>query len=128
MIAVVCPWGGDLAVGPTGDLLTETIESELPRKLTRRLLTNAGDYLWQTQYGAGLGRYVGDPFSAEILKKSIYEQILREPLIANVPGPVVLSDYTDSSAGPMLSLTIKYQLATTAAAESVSLTIERPKA
>ena len=56
MDALFCPWGGDLSVGPGGDISVAPVEAEVEQRIIRRLLTNTGDYIWHISYGAGLGR------------------------------------------------------------------------
>ena len=52
-------WGGDLTINATGDLQLSTGTQLGQQRVLRRLLTNAADYIWQPDYGAGLGQFVG---------------------------------------------------------------------
>lgn len=82
-------FGTDLAIGPTGDLaLSDGVELTRERVL-RRLLTNPGDYLWHLDYGAGLGRFVGEPAGAARIQAVVRGQIFREAGVARAPEPVV---------------------------------------
>ena len=59
MIAAASTWSGDLSLGPTGDLETNSLQEEVKQRVIRRLFTNPGDYIWHPGYGAGIGRAVG---------------------------------------------------------------------
>lgn len=58
-------------------------------RVLRRLLTNPGDYVWQPSYGAGLGRFVGSPASAERIRAVVRGQIFKEAAVARDPEPVI---------------------------------------
>lgn len=59
------------------------------QRVLRRLLTNAGDYIWQPTYGAGLGLYVGSPLNAAALGATIRSQLYRESNVAQTPSPTI---------------------------------------
>ncbi len=82
-------FGCDLAVGPTGDLALATGTVLGQERLLRRLLTNSGDYIWQLAYGAGLGRFVGQPAAANRIRAAIRSQIFKEAAVARTPEPEV---------------------------------------
>ena len=82
-------FGADLEAGPTGDLAVAQGAAQGRQRVLRRLLTNPGDYIWQPEYGAGLGRFVGAPAAPERIRAVVRSQIFREPAVARSPEPVV---------------------------------------
>ncbi|HTR17358.1 MAG TPA: hypothetical protein VMI52_10035 [Acetobacteraceae bacterium] len=82
-------WGGDLAVGATGDLALADGTALGQQRVLRRLMTNPGDYIWQLAYGAGLGRFVGQPMDAAAIRAAIRGQIFKEASVARTPEPVI---------------------------------------
>ncbi len=110
-------FGGDLAVSATGDLLLNDGPELTQQRVLRRLLTNPGDYIWQLNYGAGLGQYVGQPGAPAAIAGVARTQILLEAAVAAAPAPSVavtaqadgtvnLSlSYTDAAAGETSALT-----------------------
>ncbi|MCB5944113.1 hypothetical protein [Acidocella sp. KAb 2-4] len=117
MADLALQFGGDLAVGPTGDLLLSDGAALTQQRVLRRLLTNPGDYIWQLSYGAGLGQYVGQPGAPAAIAGVARTQVLREAAVAASPAPRVtvaaqadgtvnLSlNYTDAAAGETSALT-----------------------
>ncbi len=112
-------FGADLLAGSTGDLaLAEGVALGRQRVL-RRLLTNPGDYIWQPEYGAGLGRFVGQPTAPARIRAVVRSQIFRERAVARSPEPVVevqASDdgrvfvsirYADADSGETQSLSFR---------------------
>ena len=82
-------FGADLAPGATGDLAVVRGSECGRQRVLRRLLTNPGDYIWQPTYGAGLGRFVGQPVSAAQIKAVVRGQIFKEAAVARNPEPVI---------------------------------------
>lgn len=82
-------FGADLVAGPTGDLALAQGSPLGRQRVLRRLLTNPGDYIWQPDYGAGLGRFVGTPAAPERIRAVVRSQIFRERAVARSPEPVV---------------------------------------
>lgn len=82
-------WGNDLTLSSTGDLARAitTIRSE--QRVLRRLLTNAGDYLTHTTYGAGLPSEVGETLDLPKLTATIKGQMAIEASVAQSPAPAV---------------------------------------
>jgi hypothetical protein len=121
MKTIVCEWGGDLAVGPSGDINVAPLQANVQQRLVRRLLTNPGDYIWHTDYGAGLGGYVGQPYSPGIIEGVILNQLQLEPLVATTPAPMV--QINQSATGPFstISVNVQYQVAGTSTEHSVVL-------
>jgi hypothetical protein len=104
MADLFCWWQQDLTILPNGDLLTVegTIEGE--QRVLRRLLTNAGDYIWHLEYGAGLPKYVGSPVVPDEVNAVILSQMMLEDAVAQQPLPQV--DTTPIANG--ISTDIKY--------------------
>jgi hypothetical protein len=123
VITIVCDWGADLSVGPSGDISVAPIQANVRQRLVRRLLTNAGDYIWHTNYGAGLGGYVGQPYSPANIEGAILNQLQLESLVAETPTPTV--QINQSATGPFssISVTVQYQVAGTSTENSVVLSI-----
>ena len=111
-------FGADLAAGPTGDLALAEGAALGRQWVLRRLLTNPGDYIWQPDYGAGLGRFVGQPAAPERIRAVVRSQIFRERSVARSPEPVVEVQagndgrvfvairYADADSGETLSISL----------------------
>lgn len=82
-------FGTDFAASPTGDLALAAGAALGRQRVLRRLLTNPGDYIWQPEYGAGLGRFVGQPAATERIRAVVRSQIFREPAVARSPEPAI---------------------------------------
>lgn len=85
-------FGSDLQVSSTGDFLLTTAITLSNQRILRRLLTGIKDYIWQTNYGAGLPGYIGQPFSGTVLaniEAGIKSQIFLEDTVAKYPIPVI---------------------------------------
>jgi len=108
MISILCDWGGDLSVGPGGDINVAPPEVELPQRICRRLLTNSGDYIWHTGYGAGLGSYVGKPYSQGAVESTILSHLQFEQLVNRNPAPTVIAADSASGAFSVVSVTVNY--------------------
>ena len=83
-------FGGDLTLSPTGDLAVADGAELTRERLLRRLLTNRGDYIWNVDYGAGLGAFIGQPANALRIRGVIRSQVLKEATVARSPAPVVV--------------------------------------
>lgn len=81
--------GGDLEPSSTGDLRTALGSVRTKQRILRRLLTNPGDYLFHPEYGAGLGKKVGEAVQPGEWKALISGQMLLEEAVAHYPPPVV---------------------------------------
>lgn len=82
-------WGGDLSVGPTGDIALISGAVLGQQRVLRRLLTNPGDYIWHLQYGAGLAQFVGATINVPAIRAAIRSQIFMELSVARLPEPVI---------------------------------------
>jgi hypothetical protein len=121
MITIVCDWGADLSVGPSGDINVTIVQANVQQRVVRRLLTNPGDYIWHTNYGAGLGGYVGKPYSPGNIDGAILNQLQLEPLVAATPAPTVQINQSTTGPSATISVTVQYQVAGTSAENSVVL-------
>jgi len=98
-------FGGDLSVGPTGDLLLSAGPVLTQQRVLRRLLTNPGDYLWQLTYGAGLGQFVGQPGAPSAIAGLARAQMLLESSVAATPAPVITANSADDGT---IMLSVNY--------------------
>lgn len=113
-------FGGDLAVGPSGDLLSAQGGEAGRQRLLRRLLTNPGDYLWDLEYGAGLGRFVGEPVDVARIEAVIRSQMLREAAVVRQPEPSI--EVTPGPGGAVY-VSIRYADAAAGGTETVALSL-----
>lgn len=113
-------YGADLAFAAGGDLATVEATALGQQRVLRRLLTNPGDYLWNPGYGAGLGRFVGQPVNAARIRSVIRSQLFQEAAVARTPAPTI-----DVGALPDGSVTvaIRYADAATATTQTLSFTV-----
>ena len=82
-------------IGPTGDLAVADTQMLTQQRVLRRLLTNPGDYIWQLNYGAGLGQFVGRPGAPTLISGVIRTQMQLEPQIMQSPAPSVSASVAD---------------------------------
>lgn len=92
-------WAGDLAADSTGDIAISTGTTMTTQRIYRRLLTNAGDYIWNLTYGGGLASYVGRPADGNGIESVVRSQLQMEPSIAQTPAPDVTTHITDAANG-----------------------------
>jgi hypothetical protein len=114
-------WGGDLGLSAQGDLALASGSRLSTERVLRRLLTNPGDYIWQTSYGAGLARFVGRPAQPAQIAALIQSQLRAEASVARTPPPsvsvseagvssfAVTLTYTEASPAPT-ELTLSFTL------------------
>ncbi|MDY7510669.1 phage tail protein [Ralstonia sp. 22086] len=81
--------GGDITVSPTGDLGLASADLRTQQRIVRRLVTNPGDYIFHTDYGAGLPQKIGETLDVPALRGLIRSQILQEAGVAQDPEPQV---------------------------------------
>lgn len=112
-------FGGDLAVAAHGDLAAAGGSALGQQRVLRRLLTNAGDYIWQLTYGAGLPAMIGQPAQAAGIAGLVKSQIFLESAVARSPAPSV----TVEADGSIVSLTVSYSDAHDASAQAVGVTL-----
>lgn len=120
MVDLALQFGGDLALGPTGDLALADGPLLTQQRVLRRLLTNAGDYIWQLSYGAGLGQFVGQPGAPAAIAGVTRAQLLQEAGVAPSPPPVVTSTVGNDST---VITTLTYTDAATGQASTLSFSV-----
>lgn len=81
--------GNDLQLTNTGSLLPIDGTVKGQQRVLRRLLTNPGEYIWHTNYGAGLAQKVGSLATASEIQALIQSQMLLEAAVAQDPPPAV---------------------------------------
>lgn len=99
MYDIFLEWGADLAAGSNGDLALATGSVQTNQRVLRRLLTSPCDYIWNLNYGGGLGSFVGSASSSVAIEAVIRAQMLLEPAVASVPAPTVEVQTLDSTTG-----------------------------
>jgi hypothetical protein len=80
-------FGSDLVVSANGDLLTASSVNLSQQRILRRLFTNAGDYIWQPAYGAGLPAKIGSPFDVPTIESIVQSQMFLEDSVVRDPAP-----------------------------------------
>jgi hypothetical protein len=113
-------WGGDLEPGNTGDLLLSSDSLLGQQRVLRRLLTNPGDYIWHTSYGAGLGQFIGVPCNVVKIKATIRSQIFMESAVSRLPEPVI--DVQSSNSGSVF-VQLRYVDATSGMTQVISFSV-----
>ena len=81
--------GSDLTASANGDILTTDSLTLSQQSVLRRLLTNAGDYIWHPEYGAGLPALIGQPIDIAAVKSLILSQIFLEETVMKNPAPII---------------------------------------
>ncbi|MDR3718394.1 MAG: hypothetical protein P4K98_06300 [Bryobacteraceae bacterium] len=114
-------FGCDLAVGPTGDLAVTSDVALGQQRVLRRLLTNAGDYIWHTNYGAGLPQFVGQPADTTRIRAVIRGQIFKEVAVARTPEPTIDVEVSESGVA---SAEVLYGDALTGETQVLNLTMD----
>ncbi|WP_200893987.1 hypothetical protein [Xanthomonas sp. MUS 060] len=117
--------GGDLSPSGTGDLQAANGTLRGQQRVLRRLLTNPGDYLFHSDYGAGLPQYVGQPADIPKIRALIRGQILLEDAVAKSPAPDITVAPIQVSGGGGFAVSIKYHDA--ASGQPVNLNFDMSK-
>jgi hypothetical protein len=112
-------FGSDLTVAAHGDLAVLAGSALGQQRVLRRLLTNAGDYIWQLNYGAGLPAMIGTPAQGASIAGLVKSQIFLESNVARSPAPAV----TVNAAGSIVSLSIGYSDAADTTMQAIGITI-----
>ena len=113
-------FGEDLRLSSQNDLLPVSDLERSKQSVLRRLLTNPGDYIWHTDYGAGLPAFVGQALSGDRfdeIRSLITSQIFLEPSVSQIPEPQILLqtiqgglfvqiNYTESATKQPIVLTL----------------------
>lgn len=113
-------FGGDLGVGPGGDLALVSSSTLTEQRVLRRLLTNKGDYIWQLTYGAGLGQFVGQPGVTTTITGVVHGQLMQESRVSNMPAPQLTTAADQSGT---VTVTLRYADAATNQTGALSLSI-----
>jgi phage baseplate assembly protein W len=100
-------WGSDLSVGSGGDLALSTGSDTVNQRVCRRLLTNAGDYLWNLDYGGGLAQFVGKPANTADIEAVVRTQLALETAVPATPAPQISASVVDAANGYVVA-TITY--------------------
>lgn len=101
-------WGSDLTLRPTGDLAVVSGTVLGQQRLLRRLLTSPGDYMWQLDYGAGLGQFVGSPASPLHVRAVVRSQVFKEAAVARTPEPRITVDSLPPGSDANLYVHLRY--------------------
>ena len=112
--------GSDLAIAATGDILGVADAAAVSQRVLRRLLTNAGDYIWSLDYGAGLPSFVGRIVNVTQLQATIRNQLQLEASVARIPLP--LASVRANADGTVVA-TITYTDATTGTVQQPSVVL-----
>lgn len=100
-------WGTDLVAGSSGDLALSTGSDTVNQRVFRRLLTNSGDYIWNLNYGGGLGQFVGTPANPADIEAVVRTQLALETAVPTTPAPQVSASIADAANGYVVA-TITY--------------------
>jgi hypothetical protein len=77
------------------------------QRVCRRLLTNAGDYLWNLDYGGGLAQFVGTSANPADIAAVVETQLALESAVPTIPVPQVSASVIDAANGYVMA-TITY--------------------
>jgi hypothetical protein len=116
-------WGTDLSFGPTGDLKVADSTVFGQQRVTRRLLTNPGDYIWNLNYGAGLAGFVGKTIQPMLMRSVILAQMRLEASVSRVPMPAVVIDSSLTASDGRVAVGINYRDATSLSATNIMLNV-----
>ena len=107
-------WGGDLSLGPSGDLAPASGDPQTQQRILRRLLTNPGAYVWQSAYGGGFPAFVGATVTADQISAVATAQMALEATVLQAPAPVLTA-----SADPYGNITVTIVYATNNGAQTL---------
>lgn len=113
--------GTDLSVSPSGDILPVTGTERRKQKILRRLITNPGELVFHPEYGAGLGKKVGENINVQEWKTLILGQMKLEDCVARKPEPVVTISIIENG----VDVRVKYTDAVNGTAEFLNFDITR---
>lgn len=119
MSALSHTMGGDLDLSGTGSVAVVSSADQTRQALLRRLCTNAGAYIWQPDYGAGLPARVGSVMDEASIRALVLEQMQQEggvdqtqPITVTISSPTKVGAYllaiayTDADTGTVQELTL----------------------
>jgi len=110
--------GADLDLSSAGGVAVVTGADQTQQALLRRLCTNAGAYIWQPDYGAGLPARVGSVMDEAGIRALVLEQMQSEAgvdqtqtITVTVTNPktgayLLAISYTDATTGTVQELTL----------------------
>jgi len=110
-------------IGPSGDISVVSGPLLGQQRVLRRLLTNPGDYIWQIEYGAGLGRFIGQPTNALQIRAVVRSQIFKEATVARQPEPVIDVEVAPGGVAGTVYVSIRYVDADTTETQSLSFSV-----
>jgi len=111
MYDVQLDWGRDLTVSSTGDLALVSGVTWTNQRVIRRLLTSAGDYIWNLSYGGSLALFVGSTATPAYTEGVIRSQIALESSVSSDPAATIAVQ-SGSQGNGMLIAQIGYTEAT----------------
>jgi hypothetical protein len=82
-------FGSDLSVAAGGDLMVVSGTIEGRQRVLRRILTIAGNYIWELNYGGGVPAMIGSLATQTQVEATIRAQMLLEQAVAQIPPPGV---------------------------------------
>lgn len=82
-------YGNDIGQSSTGDILPTSGTEEGQQRILRRLLTNPGDYIWHSNYGAGLPSFIGQNLDIAKITGIVRGQMMLEAVVAKFPIPII---------------------------------------
>lgn len=85
-------YGEDISLTSLNDIAHSSGLIRSQQRVLRRLLTNPGDYIWHSNYGAGLAKYIGQSLNTERfdeIKSTIISQIFLEDSVSKETQPEI---------------------------------------
>ena len=113
--------GGDISTTSNGDFALANGDQRTQQRIMRRLVTNPGDYIWHTSYGAGLPQKIGQALDIGALRGLIRSQVKMEEGVAQTPEPQV--DVAAITNG--VSVHIRYTSAITSRPVSLNFSVNK---
>lgn len=113
--------GGDISKSPTGDLRPVTGSERGTQRILRRLMTNPDEYIFHPEYGAGLGRKIGQTVNKNEWEALIRGQMLLEDCVAQTPTPQITLTLINEG----VSVFIQYTDAVSGIPETLSFDVTR---
>lgn len=104
-------YGSDFEVDVNGDLMPVSGATWTQQRIVRRLLTPPKTYLFHPEYGAGLGRFIGENLSPDLyqeIRNLIVTQIFLEAAVAKNPKPIVTLSILNVLENTVLNVAIEY--------------------
>jgi len=110
--------GGDLLLDATGGLALADGDLDTRQRIIRRLCTNAGDYIWHLDYGAGLPGRIGSPVNEADVRAIVLSQMQLE---TGVDQTKAISVAVTAQGNGQYACAISYTDAATGAVQTVGL-------